>query len=134
MDGPDYLIKEGVKTMADIFLKRIYDPYDEMDGFRILIDRLWPRGISKESARLDEWMKDVAPSSELRKWFCHKPELFDEFKLRYTEELRSDEEKVQGINHIIDLTSNGRVTLLYGAKDPIFNHAIVLQEELKRRL
>ncbi|MDQ6595912.1 DUF488 domain-containing protein [Bacillus salipaludis] len=120
--------------MADIFLKRIYDPYDEMDGYRILIDRLWPRGISKESAKLDEWLKDVAPSSELRKWFCHKPELFEEFKLRYVEELRNDEEKVQGINHIFDLTSNGRVTLLYGAKDPIFNHAIVLLEELKRRL
>nr|WP_081810675.1 DUF488 domain-containing protein [Bacillus sp. UNC438CL73TsuS30] len=133
MDGKEYLSKEGLKTLADIFLKRIYDPYDEMDGYRILIDRLWPRGISKESAKLDEWLKDVAPSSELRKWFCHKPELFEEFKLRYAEELRNDEEKVRGINHIVDLTSNGRVTLLYGAKDPIYNHANVLQEELNRK-
>ncbi|MBI0578797.1 DUF488 domain-containing protein [Neobacillus cucumis] len=119
--------------MADIFLKRIYDPYDEMDGYRILIDRLWPRGISKESAKLDEWLKDVAPSSELRKWFCHKPELFEEFTVKYVEELRHDEEKVKAVDHILELAGQGRVTLLYGAKEPVYNHAIILQEELQRR-
>ena len=119
--------------MADIFLKRIYDPYDEMDGYRILIDRLWPRGISKEAAKLDEWLKDVAPSSELRKWFCHKPELFEEFTVKYVEELRHDEEKVKAVDHILELAGQGRVTLLYGAKEPVYNHAIILQEELQRR-
>lgn len=119
--------------MAEIFLKRIYDPYDEMDGYRILIDRLWPRGISKESAKLDEWLKDVAPSSELRKWFCHKPELFEKFTVKYVEELRHDEEKVKAVDHILELAGQGRVTLLYGAKEPVYNHAIILQEELQRR-
>ncbi|MED3561782.1 DUF488 domain-containing protein [Bacillus xiapuensis] len=120
--------------MAEIFLKRIYDPYDEMDGYRILIDRLWPRGISKETAKLDEWLKDAAPSSELRKWFCHKPELFEEFTEKYVEELRNDEEKIKVIDHILELALSDRVTLLYGAKDPVYNHGIVLQEELQRRL
>ncbi|MDR6999990.1 DUF488 domain-containing protein [Neobacillus niacini] len=119
--------------MAEIFLKRIYDPYDEIDGYRILIDRLWPRGISKEAAKLDEWLKDAAPSSELRKWFCHKPELFEEFTMKYVEELRNDAEKVKAVDHILELAAKGRVTLLYGAKDPVYNHAIVFQEELQRR-
>jgi uncharacterized protein YeaO (DUF488 family) len=120
--------------MADIFLKRIYEPCDESDGSRILVDRLWPRGISKEAAKLTYWLKDVAPSSDLRKWFCHKPELFEEFRLKYLEELRAAEEKLAAIGEILELASKGRVTLLYGAKDPEYNHAIVLQEELLRRM
>lgn len=120
--------------MADIFLKRIYEPFDETDGSRILVDRLWPRGISKESARLTYWLKDVAPSSELRKWFCHKPELFEEFRLKYLEELRTAEEKLSALGDILELASIGRVTLVYGAKDPNYNHAIVLHEELLRRM
>lgn len=115
--------------MTDLFLKRIYEPYDETDGYRILVDRLWPRGISKDDARLTFWLKDVAPSSELRKWFCHKPELFAEFRQHYLEELKS-----QNLEQIMELTKNDRVTLLYGAKDPVYNHAIVLHEELVRRL
>lgn len=118
--------------MGDFFLKRIYEPYDESDGFRILVDRIWPRGISKEAARLTDWEKEVAPSPELRKWFCHKPELFGEFRAKYLEELRTDEQKQKIINELFTLTSKGRVTLLYGAKDPVCNHAIVLQEELNR--
>jgi uncharacterized protein YeaO (DUF488 family) len=118
--------------VGDFFLKRVYESYDESDGFRILVDRLWPRGISKEAARLTAWQKEVAPSPELRKWFCHKPELFEEFRVKYIEELRTDEQKLRIIDELIQLTSEGNVTLLYGAKDPVYNHAIVLEEELKR--
>ncbi len=120
--------------MSDIFLKRIYDPYDENDGYRILIDRLWPRGIRKDAAKLTSWEKEIAPSSELRKWFCHKPELFPEFRLRYLEELHSDKQKSQKLDEIYQLAKEQQVTLLYGAKDPIYNHARVLKEELDRRL
>jgi uncharacterized protein YeaO (DUF488 family) len=124
--------KREVKMMPAIFLKRVYEPYDEMDGYRILVDRLWPRGISKENARLTEWLKEIAPSPDLRKWFCHKPELFEEFQTRYVNELRTDEQKVLLIDQIINMASRGKVTLLYGAKDPVHNHAIVLKEELTR--
>jgi uncharacterized protein YeaO (DUF488 family) len=103
--------KEGF-VVGDFFLKRVYDPYDESDGFRILVDRLWPRGISKEAVRLTDWQKEVAPSPELRKWFCHKPELFEEFRTKYIEELRTDEQKQKIINEIITMTSKVRVTLL----------------------
>jgi uncharacterized protein YeaO (DUF488 family) len=118
--------------VGDFFLKRVYEPCDESDGIRILVDRLWPRGISKEAAKLTDWQKEVAPSPELRKWFCHKPELFEEFRTKYIEELRTDEHKQKIINEIITMKSMGRVILLYGAKDPVYNHAIVLQEELNR--
>jgi uncharacterized protein YeaO (DUF488 family) len=117
-----------------IFLKRVYEPYDESDGYRLLVDRLWPRGISKENARLSEWLKEIAPSPDLRKWFCHKPELFEEFRSRYVHELRTDEQKLHLIEQIISMASKDRVTLLYGAKDPVYNHAIVLKEELTRIL
>lgn len=86
----------------------------------------------KEDARLTGWFKDVAPSSELRKWFCHKPELFAEFRNGYLNELRTEEQKIHIIGQILIMASKGRVTLLYGAKDPIHNHAQVLQEELTR--
>jgi uncharacterized protein YeaO (DUF488 family) len=118
--------------MANIFMKRIYESYDEMDGFRILIDRLWPRGISKEAAKVSFWFKDLAPSNELRKWFCHKPELFEVFRIKYLEELRRDEQKLEYITQILEMEAMGPVTLLYGAKDPVHNHALVLMEELGR--
>ncbi|MBY0148458.1 DUF488 family protein [Neobacillus niacini] len=118
--------------MGDFFLKRVYEPYDESDGFRILVDRLWPRGISKEAARLTAWHKEVAPSPNLRKWFCHKPELFEEFRTKYIAELRTDEKKLRIMDELINFASQGNVTLLYGAKDSVYNHAIVLEEELKR--
>lgn len=113
-------------------MKRIYESYDESYGCRILIDRLWPRGISKEAANLSYWLKDLAPSNELRKWFCHKPELFEEFRTRYLDELRTDEQKLEFIGQIIEMGTKGNVTLLYGAKDPVHNHALVLMEELER--
>jgi uncharacterized protein YeaO (DUF488 family) len=118
--------------MANIFMKRIYESYDEMDGCRILIDRLWPRGISKEAAKVSYWFKDLAPSNELRTWFCHKPELFEAFRIKYLEELRTDEQKLEYITQIHEMEAKGPVTLLYGAKDPVHNHALVLMEEFDR--
>ena len=118
--------------MDNIFMKRVYEPYEEMDGCRILVDRLWPRGISKEAARFSYWFKDLAPSNDLRKWFCHKPELFEEFRDRYLDELQTDEQKREYISEIIEMAARGPVTLLYGAKDPVHNHALVLMEELER--
>jgi uncharacterized protein YeaO (DUF488 family) len=118
--------------LANIFVKRIYDPVDERDGCRILVDRLWPRGIAKETARLSFWFKEVAPSNELRKSFCHVPELFEEFRTKYLNELQTDNEKRDLVNKIIEIAEKDRVTLIYGAKEPIYNHAQVLMEELIR--
>lgn len=117
--------------MANIFIKRIYEPFDELDGCRILVDRLWPRGISKDAARLSYWFKEVAPSNELRKSFCHVPELFEEFRTNYLNELRTDDEKRELVRQILELAEKDRVTLLYGAKESIYNHAQVLMEELR---
>jgi uncharacterized protein YeaO (DUF488 family) len=118
--------------MTNIFLIRIYEAYDESVGSRILIDRMWPRGISKEKARLTAWFKDVAPSPELCKWFSHKPEQFEEFRDKYLDELRSSDVKLDLINQILLMASKGKVTLLYGSKDQVHNQAQVLLSELTR--
>lgn len=109
-------------------VKRIYDEPVASDGYRVLIDRLWPRGVSKEQAACDEWLKAIAPSSELRTWFGHDPEKFEEFSQRYVAEL--------AINPaVMTLQSLARqhevVTLLYAAKDPAVNHAVVLREYME---
>lgn len=111
----------------NIKIKRIYNIPSETDGYRILVDRLWPRGISKEKARLDEWNKEIAPSAELRKWFDHKKERFEDFSLRYQIELI---EKESQLNKIRQLANHQIVTLLYAAKDPEINHAVVLRTML----
>lgn len=110
-------------------IKRIYDSPEPGDGYRVLIDRLWPRGVSKEKAMIDEWNKTIAPSAGLRKWFGHKPELFNEFKKRYKNELRSATEELKRLKSI---ARKQNLTLLYAAKDPEINHATVLLEVLKR--
>ena len=120
--------------MTGIYLKRIYDPYSEEDGERVLIDRIWPRGVSKAEARLSFWEREIAPDTELRKWFNHKPERFQEFKKKYLYELQNDETKNRKLNDLVELSKEKTVTLLFAAKDPIYNHAQVLQEELNRRL
>jgi uncharacterized protein YeaO (DUF488 family) len=110
-------------------IKRVYDPATPSDGIRVLVDRLWPRGVSKAKAHLDYWMKDVAPSPPLRLWFDHRPERFAEFGKRYKKEL-------VGNPALAELRKLGRgkvVTLLYGARDPDVNHATVLQSVLGRR-
>ena len=118
--------------MTEIRLKRVYDEFDESDGYRILIDRLWPRGIKKESLKLDLWDKDIAPSTELRKWFqSDQSGNWNEFVVRYIAELRAT-------NALPELVENIRgkktITLLYGAKDPEHNQAVVLKDELKKRV
>ena len=115
----------------DIQLKRVYESPEESDGYRILTDRLWPRGISREKAALDLWAKDMAPSSELRKWFGHDPEKFEKFKKRYAEELSGNPDTEKFISLIREELQKGPVTLLYGAKDEIHNQAAVLKEFLK---
>ena len=112
-------------------IKRAYEIVEPSDGTRVLIDRLWPRGMSKENAKIDEWLKDIAPSSELRKWFGHEPEKWPEFKKRYLQELKSPE-SVKALKHIADLAARGDVTIVYGAKDTEHNDARVLLEVLTK--
>jgi uncharacterized protein YeaO (DUF488 family) len=106
-----------------VSIKRIYEPAVPADGTRILVDRLWPRGVSKARAKLAFWMKDVAPSPKLRVWFDHKPERFKEFGRRYKRELTRN----PAVGELRKLARRERVTLLYGAHDPKINHAAVLQ-------
>src|SRR5215831_584213 len=110
-----------------IKLKRVYEEPAETDGKRILVDRLWPRGLSKEKAKVDLWLKDVAPSNELRKWFAHDPAKWSEFKTRYRAELKQNSEAVAELK----LAAKGKTTLLYGARDTEHNEAVVLQELLQ---
>ncbi|WP_313805189.1 DUF488 family protein [Cytobacillus sp.] len=119
--------------MAEILLKRIYEPYDQMDGCRILVDRLWPRGFSKEDAKLALWAKELAPSHELRKWFGHKIELYEEFRNKYLEELKTDPIKSQSFEKIYQIALSKKITLLYAAKDPLHNNACILKEELLKK-
>ncbi len=114
-----------------IATKRIYEKYSREDGVRILVDRLWPRGVSKAEARIDFWLKDVAPSPELRKWFAHDPKKWPEFKRKYVSELRKNDEHVEALKDIV--WKNKIVTLLYAAKDTEHNEALVLQDFLEKR-
>ena len=113
----------------EIKLKRVYEKSTKEDGTRILVDRLWPRGLTKQKANVDMWMKDVAPSTELRKWFHHDPERWIEFKKRYQIELENKEEQIEALKKQLQ---EGPVTLVYGAKDEEHNEALVLKELLSR--
>ena len=112
---------------SHISFKRAYEPAASEDGYRILIDRLWPRGVSKEKAALDEWLKEVAPSADLRKWFGHDPSRWREFQRRYRAELRAHTEE---LDRIRQLAKAGHVTLIYSAHDEHHNDAVVLQNVL----
>ncbi len=112
----------------DVRLKRAYDPAVRSDGYRVLIDRLWPRGVKKEDAKLDEWARELAPSGELRRWFGHEPDRFDEFRRRYTRELVAQDEKVRELRR---RAREGTLTLVYGARDTEHNDAVVLAEILR---
>lgn len=115
--------------MTQFKTKRVYDEPSSADGYRVLVDRLWPRGVSKEAAQLDEWAKDLAPSPGLRKWFDHQPDKFVEFTERYQEELSNN----SYIAQFLKLVKNERVvSLLYGAKDLSINHAVILQQFLEK--
>ena len=117
--------------MNGFSLKRIYEQPEESDGWRILVDRIWPRGMSKEKAGIDEWMKEIAPSAELRQWFCHRPELFEEFVQRYEEELSREPARAL-VERLKSLARERTVTLLYAAKDEQYNQAVVLKRYLER--
>jgi uncharacterized protein YeaO (DUF488 family) len=111
-----------------IKIKRIYDPYAKDDGKRVLVDRLWPRGIKKEDARCDLWVKDIAPSAGLRKWFSHDPAKWREFKKRYREELEDRRDMIEDLRKE---ARRGTVTLLFAAKDSERNNAVVLKEVIE---
>jgi len=106
-------------------IKRVYDSPKQTDGYRILVDRMWPRGLTKEEAHIDLWVRDIAPSNALRKWFSHDPKKWPEFKDRYFEELR---EKKELIELMLSKAKQGSVTLVYAAKDEKYNNALCLRE------
>ncbi|MDA8087697.1 MAG: DUF488 domain-containing protein [Nitrospiraceae bacterium] len=113
-----------------IKIKRVYEKPDRADGFRILVDRMWPRGLKKDEAKVDAWLKDIAPSAELRKWFGHEPGKCAEFRNRYFRELKGKGELVSGLS---EKGREGTVTLLYGAKYEACNNATVLKEFLEKK-
>ncbi|MCY7780950.1 DUF488 family protein [Bacillus haynesii] len=114
-------------------LQRIYQENQQAEGRRILIDRVWPRGISKEKANLDCWMKEIAPSPDLRKWFGHDPQKFESFKEAYQNEIKQHAEKQRSFRELKETAADETVILLYGAKDERHNHAVVLYEMLNRQ-
>lgn len=114
-----------------IDLKRAYDPPAKSDGRRILVDRIWPRGIAKDGLHIDGWLKDLAPSTRLRRWFGHDPTKWEEFKKRYAREL---EQRSEALEELVEKARAGHVTLVFGAKDTGHNNAVALKEHLERRL
>jgi uncharacterized protein YeaO (DUF488 family) len=113
---------------AKVLTKRVYEPAEPGDGYRVLIDHVWPRGVSRERAKLDEWARELAPTDELRRWFDHVPERFDEFRSRYRKELRTRAEK---LDELRGRAFSGPVTILYAARDEEHNNAVVLAELLR---
>jgi uncharacterized protein YeaO (DUF488 family) len=113
-----------------IKIKRIYNPPAEDDGFRILVDRLWPRGLTKEKATVDLWLKEIAPSDQLRKWYAHDPKKWNAFRERYSKELS---ERKELVDSIIQKTKEGTVTFLYSSKEEKFNNAVALKQYIESR-
>ena len=111
-------------------IKRAYDPPDSLDGCRILVDRLWPRGLGKEAARIDEWRPDLAPTNVLRVWFAHDPEKWEEFQVRYRSELEATG-RIEELRKLAERAKGETVTLLFGARDRERNHASVLRKILE---
>jgi uncharacterized protein YeaO (DUF488 family) len=116
---------------TDIRLQRAYDPPGAADGTRILVDRLWPRGVSKDHLKLDHWLKDIAPSNELRHWFGHDPAKWEDFETRYRAELADNQAAVDELER---LCQAGQVTLLFAAHDTAHNNAVVLAKLMRARL
>ena len=114
-----------------IEFKRVYDSVDKRDGIRYLVERLWPRGIKKTDLRIDGWLKDVAPSTELRKWFAHDPAKWPEFQRRYSAELNKNTDAWEPI---LDAARRGHVTLIYSSRDTEHNNAVALKEYLEQKL
>ena len=112
----------------DVRVKRAYDPAEDGDGYRILIDHVWPRGVSRERARLDDWARELAPSDELRKWFDHDPGRFAEFRARYRDELADQSQRLEELRR---RARRGALTIVYAARDRQHNNAVVLSELLR---
>ena len=112
----------------NIQLKRVYQAASQGDGYRLLVDRIWPRGLGKEEARIDDWMKEIAPSTELRKWFGHEPAKWEEFRRRYFAELSDRPELVE---RLVERARSGPLTLVYSSKDEDHNNAVALREFLE---
>ncbi len=123
--------KAGTEWDVTVSVKRAYASPGPHDGYRVLVDRLWPRGISKADAFIDDWWKECAPSTGLRKWFSHDPVNWGQFKQRYTEELEANYEEVA---RSVNQAGHGPITLVYGARDEQHNHAIVLREFIETRI
>ncbi|MBI0062511.1 DUF488 domain-containing protein [Bifidobacterium apousia] len=117
--------------MGQVDIKRVYEQAADEDGIRVLVDRLWPRGVSKERAALSGWIKDVAPSSDLRRWWHHDPDRFEEFARRYRTEL-DDNPALEDLLSIV--REHDRTTLVYAAKDPAVNHALILRDYIRQAL
>jgi uncharacterized protein YeaO (DUF488 family) len=116
--------------MCHVNIKRVYEEPKKSDGKRILVDRLWPRGLRKAEVKVDLWLKEIAPSTALRKWFSHEPSKWEEFKKRYSVELEKNNEQISLLEREV---SEGKVTLVYGAKDREHNGAVVLREFLEHK-
>lgn len=115
----------SIVKAGSIKLRRAYDPAERTDGVRILVDRLWPRGLSRDDACIDQWVKDLAPSNELRKWFGHDPARWDEFRDRYAVELNRHSDQMKELR---ELARKGPITLVYSAHDEVHNNAVVLRD------
>jgi len=113
-----------------IKIKRMHDPVETDDGFRVLVDKIWPRGVTKAQAHINLWLREIAPSSDLRRWFSHDPAKWEEFKKRYFEEL---EEKPEVVSRLLKIIAEGPVTLLYSAREREYNQAVALKEYLLER-
>jgi uncharacterized protein YeaO (DUF488 family) len=111
----------------DVRIKRVYDPIEDDDGYRVLIDRIWPRGMTRERARLDEWARSLAPSDALRRWFGHAPDRYATFRVRYREELAQHADEIDALR---GRAAGGRLTILYAARDREHNNAVVMRELL----
>ena len=116
--------------MKKLLLKRVYEGVNKIDGYRILVDRIWPRGIKKTDAKIDLWLKDIAPSNELRKWFAHDPKKWNQFRTKYFKELKSKKAELTIIEQQLKKST---VTLLFGAKDQEHNQAVALQEFIQQK-
>ena len=112
----------------DVRVKRVYEQPEPDDGYRVLVDHVWPRGVSRERARIDRWARELAPSNDLRKWFAHDPQRFPQFQLRYRQELA---DRRHLIDSLLDVAREGTVTLVYAARDRQHNNAVVLQATIR---
>ena len=117
--------------MIDVRLKRVYEPPQREDGYRVLVERLWPRGLARDKARIDEWTRELAPSDTLRRWYGHDPERFEEFRRRYVRELSSEPDRLAELRRRARL---GRVTFVFAVREPRLSNATVLASVLRRGL